>query len=106
LKIVSGKPLSNDEINSYFSQSIVVWNAYRRSMQSGVLPKAFMFGTPVLISSNNRSEFFENNKTGIEISLTYQKSEIYEAIYRIQSDFQKFSNLAREKFLSNFYYKA
>ena len=49
LKLVVGKPMSNLEINNYFNKSLVVWNAYRRSMQSGVLPKAYMFGTPVII---------------------------------------------------------
>ena len=105
LKIVSGKPLSNDEINTYFSQSIVVWNAYRRSMQSGVLPKAFMFGTPVIISENNQSEYFVNNETGVEISRTYKEDEICDAIMRIKTDFPKYSHFCREKFLQCFYYK-
>lgn len=106
LKIVSGKPLSNDEINIYFSQSIVVWNAYRRSMQSGVLPKAFMFGTPVIISENNRSEYFVNNETGVEISKNYKEDEIYDAITRVKTDFAFYSHFCRERFLNCFYYKA
>jgi hypothetical protein len=65
LQVVEGKWLSNDEINKYFNQSFVIWNAYDRSTQSGVLPKAFMFGVPVLGNSKISNEYLQDNLNGI-----------------------------------------
>ena len=106
LEVYTGKPLSNKDINYFFSKSVVVWNAYKRSMQSGILPKAFMFGTPVLISNNNPSEFFENCKNGIMISSKYDLSEFVSAIDFIFNNFSYISNNCREKFNILFNYKS
>jgi len=57
LTIVEGTPLSNEQINSYYVSSFVVWNAYERTTQSGVLAKSFMFGTPAIVLKKNLSEF-------------------------------------------------
>lgn len=104
--IQCGRPLSNDEINGYYSRSIVVWNAYKRSMQSGVLPKAYMFGTPVIISGLNRSEYFLNNITGIEISPSFDVNEMQAAVNSIVSGFHEYSTSCRAFFIENFFYKS
>jgi hypothetical protein len=44
-------------------------------MQSGVLPKAYMFGTPVLVSTSNQSEYFEDGVHGVCISDSYTVQE-------------------------------
>jgi hypothetical protein len=106
LVIQSGRPLSTEEINFFYARSFVVWNAYRRSMQSGVLPKAYMFGTPVIISSANRSEFFDNGVTGIEVSNRYDCDEILSAVRLIIANFPAHSLACRTTFLEKFYYKA
>ena len=106
LVIQSGRPLSTEEINFFYASSFVVWNAYRRSMQSGVLPKAYMFGTPVIISSSNRSEFFDNHITGIEVSNRYDCDEILCAVRLIIANFPAHSLACRTTFLEKFYYKA
>lgn len=49
--IHEGRPMTENEINKYYRQSICVWNAYNRSTQSGVLPNALMQGTPVIVNS-------------------------------------------------------
>lgn len=105
LTVQSGRPLTNIEINDYYHSSVVVWNAYRRSMQSGVMPKAFMFGTPVLVSELNQSEFFINHENG-ELITQYNYEIIVAAITNIIMNFADYSKLSREAFLKQYYYKA
>jgi len=100
-----GKPMSNLEINDCFKKSLVVWNAYRRSMQSGVLPKAYMFGTPVIISKNNKSEFFSNTKNGILLK-KYELNEFISALNQIDKNFQIMSEYSRNFYKNNFDYKS
>jgi len=104
--IVSGNSMSNSEINSYFGQSVVVWNVYRRSMQSGVLPKSYMFGTPVIISDKNRSEYFVNTITGEEVIGIYDMKDIVRSIDLILDNFPRYSKNCRKAFLQHFYYKS
>lgn len=104
--IHEGKPMSNGEINSHYNTSIVVWNAYRRSMQSGVLPKAYMFGTPLIVSSCNSSEFFDDRQHGVIVSDKYDVDELKAAVDDIIVNFEKYSSRCRAKFLSTFNYKA
>jgi glycosyltransferase involved in cell wall biosynthesis len=106
LVLSCGRPMSNDEINAWYAQSVVVWNAYRRSMQSGVLPKAYMFGTPVITSAANRSEFFADGENGVEISNAYAAEELRLAISTIISGFDRYSAACRRKFLDCFYYRS
>ena len=105
LIVRSGKPLTNSEINASYHSSLVVWNAYRRSMQSGVMPKAFMFGTPVLVSGFNQSEFFVNHECG-ELISQYNYEDTILAISMIIANFSMYSICSREAFLRNYFYRA
>jgi glycosyltransferase involved in cell wall biosynthesis len=102
--VQAGHPLTNQEINQAYSSSVVVWNAYRRSMQSGVMPKAFMFGTPVLVSGLNESEFFINHECG-ELIPQYNYENTVLAISRIIDNFATYSKYSRESFLRNYFYQ-
>lgn len=106
MEVLEGRPLSNAEINACFARSVVVWNAYKRSMQSGVLPKAYMFGTPLLVSSSTRSEFFTDRRNGVLISDKYDFGEIKDAIANIIENFGEYSLACRRQFLDVFYYRA
>jgi len=106
LHIQSGQPLSNQNINLFYKNSLVVWNAYRRSMQSGVLPKAYMFGTPIIVSSANISEFFDDYIHGVIVSDKYLVQEIKLAIEDVITNFEYYSSNCRIKFLTTFHYKA
>jgi hypothetical protein len=101
-----GRPMSTDIINNHFNNSIVVWNAYRRSMQSGVLPKAYMFGTPLIVSTNNISEYFINHHHGIVVSSEYHVDELRASISDIIQNFNQYSASCRSTFLSTFYHRA
>ena len=106
LVVQSGTPMSNEQINSFYAQSFVVWNAYKRSMQSGVLPKAYMFGAPVMMSTLNQSEYFEEGVHGVLISGNYSAEEFEDAILKMQPGWQTLSENCRNFFLQNFDYRA
>lgn len=105
LKIVSGKPMSNDEINLYYASSYVVWNAYNRSTQSGVLAKSFMFGTPGLVMRHNLSEFVEDGREVKAVNSNSDFKELDAAIDDVLSNFDRYSLNARHNYERNYDYK-
>lgn len=106
LVVQSGSPMTNKQINRFYAQSFVVWNAYKRSMQSGVLPKAYMFGTPVLASTCSQSEYFQDGVHGVLISDRYAVDEFQQAITRLQAEWPVTSQNCRSHYLQNFDYRA
>jgi glycosyltransferase involved in cell wall biosynthesis len=106
LVLQSGSPMTNKTINHFYSQSFVVWNAYKRSMQSGVLPKAYMFGAPVLVSTSNTSEHFEDGIHGVLISNRYSVEEFCQAISKLELSWSIMSKNCRNYYLNNFDYRA
>lgn len=103
--IQKGRPLNDEEINEYYASTCVVWNAYARTTQSGVLAKSFMFGTPAIVLRKNLSEHTEDGKEVVAIDRNTSFEEIEKAVCRITEDFEHFSNAARERFEETFYYK-
>jgi glycosyltransferase involved in cell wall biosynthesis len=106
LKIQCGRPLSSEEMNLAYAECFCIWNIYRRSTQSGVLPKAFMFGTPVLASSSGSfPEFVKDGVNG-----KFAESRDHQAISRslsdIRSDRRNFALNCRKTFNEEFFYKA
>jgi hypothetical protein len=106
LVLQAGRPMTNAEINYFYASSFVVWNAYRRSMQSGVLPKAYMFGTPVLVSASNQSEYFQEGVHGALLSARYTQHEFQQAITWLQAEWPGISRNCRTQYLQNFDYHA
>lgn len=106
LVIQSGSPMTNTQINRFFAQSFVVWNAYKRSMQSGVLPKAYMFGAPVLVSSGNQNEYFQDGVHGALISPDFAVGEFEQAIAQLKKNWLIVSQNCRNYYLQNFDYRA
>lgn len=74
--IYKGKPMSDEEINAYYSSTIAVWNAYARTTQSGVLAKSFMFGTPALVMRANLNEFTRDGQNVVTIDDNTNKRNI------------------------------
>lgn len=104
--IQQGRHLSNEEISNYYTQSYVVWNAYERTNQSGVLANSFMFGVPLIIMMNNMSEYVKNHVNVFAINNNASYQEICDALKHIMLHYNAYSVAARESFLCNFYYKA
>lgn len=103
--IHKAKPMSNEEINEYYSSSIAVWNAYARTTQSGVLAKSFMFGTPTIVLRSNLNEFTHDGRNVIAIDDNTNKEEIASAIERIYKSQEAFSSECRKEFERSFYYR-
>lgn len=106
LVVYSGKPMTNEHINGFYAKSFLVWNAYKRSMQSGVLPKAYMFGAPVLMSTENQSEYFEGGTHGSLISNDCTVDDFSRAVLRVAASWHEMSDNCRKFYLQNFDYKS
>lgn len=100
-----GTPLSNEEINEHYCSTNVVWNAYARTTQSGVLAKSFMFGTPALVMRNNLNEFTHDGENIVAIDDNTNFNEIEAAVTKIRDNFEYFSANCRKEFEKSFYYK-
>lgn len=92
LEIIDGHPLTNEEINNCYASSFVVWNAYERTTQSGVLAKSFMFGTPAIVLRKNLSEYTEDGKEVVAIEDNTSLEQVEEAVNIILNSFSSFSN--------------
>lgn len=103
--IQKGEPLSNAEINENYASTFVVWNAYARTTQSGVLAKSFMFGTPAIVLRKNLSEFTIEGQEVSAIDDNTSFEEIENAVLRITNDFEHYSSSARKRFEDTFYYR-
>jgi len=100
-----GSLCSNDQINKYYEESFCIYNMYRRTTQSGVLPKAFMFGVPVLASDiGSFPEFVEDGENGFIVK-NRDEGPIYNKLKIIRENIYSFSMQARRSFERYFYWK-
>ena len=105
LSVQSGRPMTTEEINSFYRQSICVWNAYNRSTQSGVLPNALMQATPVIVNRNGAAkEVIEDREAGCYISMPPKNEEVLESYRYIWQHIQKMEDAARKVFLEKYCY--
>ncbi len=101
-----GRPLASAEINRLFAESFCVWNLYRRSTQSGVLPKAFMFGTPVIAGDlGSFPEFVRDGWNG-KFTSAEDYVGILQALEDIRNRQPEYAGNCRATFLKTFYYKS
>jgi hypothetical protein len=105
LIVQKGRPMTNEEINYFYAKTILIWNAYARTTQSGVLAKAFMFGTPAIVLHCNLNEFSYDGRNVIAIDNNTNYDEIENAINTVDSNFSSFSNACRTEFEKSFYYR-
>lgn len=104
LLLQQGRPLSEKEMCGAYRRSYVVWNGYRRSTQSGVLPNSYMQGTPV-IATNLRS-FEEDVIPGVTgaFAENLEYESIAKAIDTILMCGKSLNLGCRDYFMSKFYY--
>ncbi|HEY2469955.1 MAG TPA: glycosyltransferase [Terracidiphilus sp.] len=106
IEIRCGRPLTNDEMNRCYAESFCVWNVYRRSTQSGVLPKAMMFGTPVLASAaGSFPEYVRDGENGRFVDAE-QTDAILSALEDIQRNIPSYAANCRKSFRDNFFYQS
>jgi len=106
LIVSQGRPLTNAEINQVYERSFCVWNVYKRSTQSGVLPKAFMFGTPVIASNlGSFPEFVRDGENGYLVD-DYSFESLYKKLVLVNENIGIMSQNCRNTFEKTFYWKA
>lgn len=105
LKLIQGKPMDDETINGCYASTYVIWNAYARTMQSGVLAKSFMFGTPAIVLRKNLSEFTVDGQEVAAIEDNTSFEEIEKAVLRITGEFEHYTSAARKRFEETFYYR-
>ena len=106
IEIRCGRPLGNDEINRCYLESFCVWNIYRRSTQSGVLPKAFMFGTPVIASRVGAfPEWVEEGVNG-RFAEARDCEGILAALEDIRNNIEGYATRCRQTFIEKFFYRS
>jgi glycosyltransferase involved in cell wall biosynthesis len=106
VEILSGRPLTNNEINRCYAESFCVWNLYRRSTQSGVLPKAFMFGSSVIAGRiGSFPEFIQDGVNG-RFADARDHENIWAALEDIRSNLNAYATSSRKTFLETFYYRS
>ena len=105
LVIQQGRPMTTEEINGYYRQSICVWNAYNRSTQSGVLPNALMQGAPVIVNENGAAkEIMKDRTLGCFIKMPPENKQILDCYRYIEAHLEEMDRNARKIFLSNYCY--
>ncbi len=106
VRFCCGRPLGSAEINGLFAESFCVWNLYRRSTQSGVLPKAFMFGTPVIAGDlGSFPEFVKDGWNG-RFASAGDDEGILSALEDIRNRQSEYARNCRATFLETFSYKS
>lgn len=106
IEIRCGQPLSDEEINRCYADCFCIWNLYRRSTQSGVLPKAFMCGTPVVASRiGSFPEYIQDGVNG-RFADTRNPEDIEEAVTEIGLNLAQYAQNCRQTFWNTFYYGA
>lgn len=106
VEIRCGKPLSDEEIDLCYANCFCIWNLYRRSTQSGVLPKAFMFGTPVVASRvGSFPEYVVDGVNG-RFADPGDANGIRSVIAEIRSNLAQYAVNCRWSFRNTFYYEA
>lgn len=104
LVVQHGRDMTTEEINKAYRRSICCWNGYRRTTQSGVLPNAYMLGTPVLASHiGSFAEFVIPGKTGDFID-NEDADSIYNGYLRVKNNSEFMSEQCRQFFLDKFFY--
>lgn len=104
LLLQQGRPLTEKEMCNAYRRSYVVWNGYRRSTQSGVLPNSYMQGTPVIATHlPSFDEYVIPGKTGA-FAESMEYSDITKAIDEVLKNGKNLNTGCREYFLKYFYY--
>jgi len=107
IEIHHGRVMSNGEIDEHSLQCFCVWNVYRRSTQSGVLPRALMAGTPVLASrTGSFPEYVREGVTGEFVDPVDSPAAILPVAEKMLAGISRYIDPCRESCLETFHYQA
>jgi glycosyltransferase involved in cell wall biosynthesis len=102
-----GRVLSAAEMDQKYLDSFCVWNLYKYSTQSGVLPRAFMAGTAVIATRmGSFPEFILPGINGEFVESAYDFDAIIQAARKISGSIQVYVAGCRYTFRKLFHYRA
>jgi glycosyltransferase involved in cell wall biosynthesis len=101
-----GRPLTSEEINECYAQSLCVWNLYRHSTQSAVMASAFMCGAPVIASRTGSFLDFVRDGYNGKFADGSNYKEVAAAFQDIAAAAASYSENSRRTFETNFYYRS
>jgi len=103
LRVVNKRNLSDSEIDAAIRESYAVIAPYRYTTQSGVLPVAFMHGTPVISTAvGGLREFVIPGETGYIVENIDSWSEWERCFILVQENFEQLASRCRDFFLQHF----
>ena len=104
LIVQQGRPLTVEEINKAYRQSICTWNVYNVSNQSGVLVNSLMQGTPVIATKIGSFEEYIDNYNNSMLVKSHEYDELFNAYSFIEQHIDGMSKKCRKTFLDKFFY--
>ena len=104
--IYSGSFMSDDFISKLYNQTKVLWLGYKHSAQSGVLPMAFMNGTPIICSEIPAFNEFVQNGINCELINIDDYDSINRGIDKITKNFNSYHKGCIDSYFSFFNPKA
>jgi glycosyltransferase involved in cell wall biosynthesis len=103
LHVVNKPQLSDEEIWAGAANSLAVAALYKETMQSGIIPVAWMKGTPVIGTDiEGITEWIKAGITGVIVPANPTIDEIKAAIRYIKKHFQEMTTQCRADYLATF----
>ena len=104
LYVEQGKPQPNEVMNRAYAQSLCTWFGYKASTQSGVLCKAFMFGSPGIATRLGAFQECIDGTNSLFVDSNRDIDGIYDAFRQIEGNSKAFSARARSTYFELFDY--
>lgn len=99
LELINKPSISDEKIREACAKSFSVLAPYRETTQSGVVPVAFMCGTPVIVTDiDGLRENIYNEFNGMLISKNFACEDVISSLSFIKENFIQFSMNARKTF--------
>lgn len=99
LKVINKPAISDDEMREACAISYSVITPYKETTQSGVIPVAFMNGTPVIGTDiEGLHEYITDKINGVYIPKNFSYSDVASALNYIKANFSEMSQNARKSF--------
>lgn len=99
VEIINKNFITDDEISQVLDESFATLLPHKQITQSGNVPTAFRWGTPVIARNiEGFAQHIDNKKNGILLEETFRVEELYKGVKYIQSNINKMSYNCLETF--------
>jgi glycosyltransferase involved in cell wall biosynthesis len=103
LRVVNKPQISDRDLREASAKSLAVMALYKETMQSGIIPVAWMKGTPVIGTDiEGITEWIKAGITGVIVPANPTIDEIKAAIRYIKKHFQEMTTQCRADYLATF----